>query len=112
MRFFTLDGKEHELYIDLLKINSYNKFNNNVSKYLTQNDENIKKILDDKKIIIKYIYQNNIINSNNFTNFINIDDIGITIIFQQRKKEIYSTNYAFAAINENGNVITWGIYEN
>ena len=103
MRFYTLDGTEYKLHIDLSEIESYNEFNNYVSKYLTE-----KKNLDNKKTIIKYIYEGNIINLNNFTNYINKDDIAISIIFQQRKKEIYSTNFAFAAINENGNVITWG----
>ena len=103
MRLYTLGGTEYNLAIDFEKIKSYNEFNNYVLKYLTENDENI----DDKKTIIKYMYEGEIINSNNFTDYINIDDIAITIIFQERKKEIYSNNYAFATIDENGNVITW-----
>ena len=77
-------------------------FYNYVLEYLSTQDltQGVKEKLDDYETYIKYIYGEKIINSDNYSNFINtyINEITISIIFQNLQK-IYSNNDAFYNIN-------------
>jgi len=101
MTFRTISGKIL-FNLDNIYTNFYD-FNNSILQKLKENIEN------KDNIIIKYIYNNHTIDSTNYNDFIKDFDntTNITIIFQKLQKN-YSTDYAFAVINNNGNVITWG----
>ena len=89
-----INGDQYTIPIDLEKLNNYSSFNNYVLEYLSTQDSNI------SDSYIKYIYGEKIINSNNYSNFINtyINEITISIIFQNLQKK-YSNNDAFYNIN-------------
>ena len=106
MIFTTINGDQYTIPIDLEILNDYSSFNNYVLEYLsnlelTQGEEK----LNDN--LIKYIYGDNIINSKNYSNFINTNEITLGIVFQNLPK-IYSTFNAFVILTNNGNVISWG----
>ena len=102
---YTINGiKINILSIDIIKKLNYYEFIN----YLSIINE-IKEILDDNNNIIKYIWNNIIINIDNFNDFIkDINETTIITIVIQKLPNIYSTLKAHAIINNNGNVITWG----
>ena len=108
MIFTTISGDQYTILIDLQKLNDYSNFYNYVLEYLSNVDSHIKEKLDDS--YIKYIYGNNNINSENYSEFINTNEITISIIFQDLPK-IYSTDNAFAILTTNENIISWGCSE-
>jgi len=99
MIFNILSGRLYIIEINLKICNNFSIFNNHVLLNIENTDN----------CIIKYIYKGENINSNNYNDLIKEfdDTTNITIIFQKLPK-IYSNNNAFAAIDNNGNVITWG----
>ena len=99
MLFTWINGNQYIIPIDLQNLNDYNSFNNYVSEYLYNIDSNIKKKLDDT-----------IINSENYSNFINTNEWTLGIVFQ-KLPQINSTNTSFTA-PINNDFITWGESDN
>jgi hypothetical protein len=100
---YTLSGSFicKEISIDSTK--NYDEFINYLSKI-----DSIKKILDNN--IIKYIYNEIVINNEIYENFIKfINDEIIIIIVIQKLPKICTTHTAFAIINNDNKVITWVI---
>jgi hypothetical protein len=67
-----INSDQYTIPIDLHILNDYSNFNNYVLKYLSNLDSNIKEKLNES--YIKYIYGDNIINSKNYSEFINKND--------------------------------------
>ena len=109
MIFTTISGDQYTIPIALGVENlNYNSFNNYVAEYLSNIDSNIKEKLNDH--FIQYIYGNIIINSENYNNIINTNEITLGIIYQ-KLPQIYSTSNAFAMLTSNGDIISWGAPE-
>jgi len=108
MLFRTITEKQYTIEVNLEDYATYNDFSRYIYDSLCNINSTIKEKLNDNYII--YVYNETLITKKNYNEIIkkiNNDTI-INIIFQKLYNKIYTTDYAFALINKNGDVITWG----
>ena len=111
MIFTTINGDQYTIPIDLEKINNYSwsSFNNYVLEYLSTQDltQGLKEKLDDTESYIKYIYGEKIINSDNYSYFINTDFTKSVISsssFLSESPSSFSTSGSFLTSTGTGGV--------
>ena len=87
MKFIMMNGEQYTIPINLENLNDYNSFNNYVLEYLS--NINLKEKLDNPDSYIKYIYEDTIIDSDNYISFINTntDNITLGIVLQNLPKK-------------------------